>query len=118
MKNILFVMSQPPYCGTTLQETLDIVLTAAVFDQHISLLFMDEGVYQIKSGQNPLPQAKKDTSAIFKALEIYQVENYYLETESATEHGLSMDDFFLPVKPVCRKDIHDFMQGFDVVFSD
>jgi tRNA 2-thiouridine synthesizing protein C len=117
MKRYLFVLRKPPHSGAYVQELLDIILTTAAFDQHVSLLLLDDAVFQLKNGQNPDCAGMKDTAAIFKALEIYDVNDIYVEMESLQERGLTVDDLCLPLQTLCRRDIAGLMQGFDRVFS-
>ncbi len=117
MQKFLFVLNQPPHDGLSVQETLDVILTVAAFDQPVSLLLLDDGVFQIKKNQNPGQVALQDTSAVFKALEIYDVHNIYLEAESLQERGLKPDDLQLPVKEVYRKNIASLMKQFQIVYG-
>lgn len=106
-----------PHNGTHLQEKLDLILTAAAFDQAVSLVFLDDAVFQLKKTQNPEKQGLKDTAAIFNALEIYDVNQLYIEVESLQERGLKSEDLSLPVQEVFRKDINRLMKQYDVIFS-
>ncbi len=115
MKKFLFIMDRPPHSGIQLQEKLDIILTTAAFDQKVALLFLDDGVFQLKKGQHPEKQDLKDTSAIFNALEIYDVNKIYTEVESLQQRGMKPSDLSLPVKEYYRKDINELMQGYDLV---
>jgi len=115
MKNFLFIMRSPPHNGIQLQERLDVILTAAAFDQKVALLFLDDGVFQLKKGQQPEKQGLKDTASIFNALEIYDVNDLYTEVESLQERGLKPGDLSLPVKEFYRKDINELMQQYDLV---
>ncbi len=117
MKNILFVLEKPPFQGIALQETLDMILTSAVFDQQVALLFLGCGVLSIKSEQNPSNSELKDTAAIFKALEIYDVKDFYVEIESLQAFGLKPGDLMLPLQEIYRKDVNALMAGSDVVLS-
>ena len=108
-------MQTAPHSGVRLQEILDTILTAAAFDQKVALLFLDEGVFQLKKGQQPEMQGLKDTASIFNALEIYDVNDLYTEVESLQERGLKPSDLTLPVKEFYRKDINQLMQQYDVV---
>ena len=94
---------------------LDIILTTAAFDQYVSLLLLDDGVFQLKNGQHPDCAGMKDTAAILNALEIYDVNDIYTELESLQERGLKVGNLCLPVQALPRKDIAGLMQGFDVV---
>ncbi|WP_031432668.1 sulfurtransferase complex subunit TusC [Methylomarinum vadi] len=117
MRKILFVMSHAPHHGTDLQETLDIVLTAAAFDQRVSLLFLDDGVLQLHQGQSPEKFKLKDTAAIFRALEIYDVRDYFIEVESLQERGLKPGNLILPVREVYRRNINELISHHDVILS-
>jgi tRNA 2-thiouridine synthesizing protein C len=117
MKSYLFVLRKPAHSGTYVQEMLDIILTTAAFDQKVSLLFLDDGVFQLKSGQHPEKAGVKDTAAIFKALEIYDVKDLFAEVESLQERGLKPGDLSLPVYEFYRSDIAALIKRFDVVFA-
>lgn len=115
MKKLLFIMRSTPHAGIQLQEKLDVVLTAAAFDQQVALLFLDDGVFQLKKGQKPEKQGLKDTASIFNALEIYDVNDLYMEVESLQERGLKPGDLSLPVQELYRKDINQLIKQFDVI---
>ncbi len=116
MKKFLFIMRTAPHSGIQLQERLDIVLTTAAFDQQVALLFLDDGVFQLKKLQQVEQQGLKDTLAIFNALEIYDVNDLYIEVESLQERGLKPGDLSLPVKEFYRKNINQLIQRYDVIF--
>ncbi len=117
MKRYLFVLRKPPHLGIHTQEMLDIILTTAAFDQSVSLLLLDDGVFLLKKNQHPESVGMKDTAAIFMALEIYDVNDIYTETESLQERGLEANDLCLPVQNLHRKEIAGLLKRFDVVFE-
>ena len=53
MKSYLFVLQKPAHSGAYAQEMLDIILTTAAFDQAVSILLLDDGVFQLKKGEHP-----------------------------------------------------------------
>jgi len=117
MKKYLFILRSAPHNGCHAQEMLDIILTTAAFDQHVSLLLLDDAVFQLKKNQQATKQGYKDTAAIFKALEIYDVEDIYVETESLQKYGLKSVDLLLPITELSRKKIIALMKSYDLVFS-
>ena len=117
MKNYLFVLRKPAHSGALVQEMLDIILTTAAFDQKVCILLLDDGVFQLKNNQHPENAGMKDTAAIFKALEIYEVNTIYVEVESLQERGLKPSDLCLPAQVFYRSDIAGLMKQFDVVFA-
>lgn len=117
MKKYLFVLRKPAHSGAYLQEMLDIILTTAAFDQSVSILWLDDAVFQLKNHQHPEITGMKDTAAMLQSLSLYDVTNLYIETESLQEHGLTLNALSLPVQALHRQEIGAFMQGFDVVFA-
>ena len=115
MKKFLFIMRTPPHSGIHVAEMLDIILTTAAFDQQVSLLLLDDGVFQIKAHQNPALLEMKDSASIYKALEIYDVHDIYVELESLQERGLKPGDLIMPVREIYRKDVNNLMQENDII---
>lgn len=118
MKNYLFILRHLPHLSSHLQEILDQLLTTAAFDQGVSVLFLDDGVLQLKVAQNPAALALKDTAAVFQALQIYDVEQLFVEEESLQERGLRAVDLILPVQLIRRAEINALMQRHDVLIPD
>lgn len=117
MKKYLVIMHCSPHGSIHVQEQLDVILTLAAFDRPVSLLFLDAGVFQLLRGQSTEKYGYKQTVAIFDALALYDVDDLWIETESLREKGLVIDQLTLPVKPIDRSGLHDFMSGFDVIFG-
>ena len=117
MKKYLFVLRKSPHSGSHVQEMLDIILTTAAFDQEVALLFVDDGIFQIKREQHPAKFAMKDTAAIFNALEIYDIHKIYAEVESLQDRGMKPGHLQLSVQEVYRKDIAGLMSAYDIVFG-
>ena len=117
MKKILFIVHSKPHSGLDVQEKLDVILTTAAFDQQIALLFLDGGIFQIYKNQQPEKQGLKETASILNTLEMFDVTELYIETESLREKGLKISQLSLPVKLCDRKDVNSLIQQFDVVIS-
>ncbi len=110
-------MRTSPHNGVQLQEKLDVILTAAAFDQHVALLFLDDGVFQLKKGQKAEKYGLKDTASIFNALEIYDVHELYAEAESLQERGFQTTDLSLSVEVCYRKDVNKLLKQYDLILS-
>jgi tRNA 2-thiouridine synthesizing protein C len=116
-KSYLFVLRSAPHSGLAVQEMLDIVLTTAAFEQQVALLLLDDAVFVLKNNQQPEKYQLKDTSAIFKALEIYDVNDIYVEIESLEERGLKRLDLNFPVQTVERQKVATLMKQYSIVFA-
>lgn len=118
MKKYLFVMRHMPHLTSHVQEALDQMLTTAAFDQAVSVLFLDDGVFQLKTQQNPGGMALKNTAAIFTALELYEIKDVFVEAESLADRGLLADDLILSVRSIPRADVNELIRRHDVVVPD
>ncbi|MEM7260240.1 MAG: sulfurtransferase complex subunit TusC, partial [Pseudomonadota bacterium] len=98
-------------------ESLETVLIGAAFDQDVSMLFIDDGVYQLKKEQNPDNIEFKNFSKAYRALEMYDVEKLFVEAESLQERGLSEDDLLVDVEIISRASVPELIDQQDVVLS-
>jgi tRNA 2-thiouridine synthesizing protein C len=116
-KKFMFVNRKAPYGTVYALESLEVVLITAAFDQDVSLVFLDDGVYQLKKGQQTKGIETKNFSPTYRALEGYDVEKLYVERESLEARGLEEEDLLVPVTVLGREELGDLMQQQDVVLS-
>ncbi len=92
IKKFLYVNRKAPYGTIYALESLEVVLIGAAFDQHVSLAFLDDGVFQLTKGQDTKAIGVKNFSPTFRALGDYEVTRFYVEKEALEERGLSAGD--------------------------
>ena len=117
VKKFMYVNRRAPYGTVYALEALEVVLMGAAFDQDVSVLFMDDGVFALKKGQDTSASDMKNFSPAYRALEMYDVEKLYVERESLECRGLTEDDLLVPVEVLGSKAVGDLMLEQDVVFS-
>ncbi len=93
------------------------VLIAAAFDQDVSLVFLDDGVFQLKKTQQTKGIETKNFSPTYRALEGYDVEKLYVEKESMDARGLTEDDLLVDVTVLGSVEMGALMNEQDVVLS-
>ena len=91
-KKFLYVNRKAPHGSIYAQESLEVVLIAAAFEQDVSLAFIDDGVYQLMQNQDTAALGSKNFSPTYKALGDYEVSKIYVEQESLELRGLTKDD--------------------------
>ncbi len=111
-------MRNLPHVSSHVQETLDQILTTAAFDQSVSVLFLGDGVFQLKTRQDSQAMVLKNTAAIFTALELYEITDVFVEAESLADRGLILDDLILPVRAIPRAEVNALMRRQDVIVPD
>jgi tRNA 2-thiouridine synthesizing protein C len=117
VKKFLYVNRKAPYGTIYALESLEVVLIAAAFEQDVSLLFADDGVYQLMKGQKTDGIGMKNFSPTYRALEGYDVEKLYVDRESMQARGLSEEDLLVDVQILDRAAIGEMMEQQDVVLS-
>jgi|TARA_B110000438_G_C15747706_1_gene621497 tRNA 2-thiouridine synthesizing protein C len=117
IKKFMYVNRKPPYGTVYALEGLEVVLITAAFDQDVSMVFVDDGVFQIKKDQETSGINMKNFSPTYRALEGYEVEKVYAEKESLEARGMSRDDLVIPVEILSSTEIADLMDSQDVIVS-
>lgn len=116
-KKILFLNRSAPHATSSAQESLDVLLMASAFDQQITVVFMDDGVFQLKSNQDTQGSAIKNFTQAFKALPLYGIENIFVDEDSLTTRGLKKEDLLINVKLVNTQKLTDIFKQQDAIFN-
>ena len=117
IKKLMYVNRKAPYGTIYALESLEVVLIGAAFDQDVSLVFMDDGVYQLKKGQDTKATEMKNFSPTYRALEMYDVEKLFVSKDSMDERGLVVDDLIVPVEVLDASQLADLMEEQDVILT-
>lgn len=116
-KVLTFISRRAPYGQGNAKALLDMVLSAAVFDQQVNYVFMDDGVQQLRRGQDPAAIDAKNLSAAFSALPLYDVTNIYVDAESLQRRGLTPDQLVIDTIACDGDKIAELIRQSDVVFN-
>jgi len=92
VKKFLYLNRKAPYGTIYAWESLEVVLIGAAFDQEVSVMFLDDGVYELVKGQNTAAIGMKNFSPTYRTLGDYEVKNIYVDRDSLEARGLSEDD--------------------------
>lgn len=117
VKKFMYVNRRAPHGTIYAQESLEVVLIGAAFEQDVSIVFLDDGVYQIRKDQDTSAIGTKNFTKTFRALEMYDVEKLYVERESMEARGMTVDDLNVPVEMKTSEEIGRLMEEQDVILS-
>jgi len=117
VKKFMFLNRKAPYGTVYALESLEVVLITATFDQDVSVVFMDDGVFELAKGQNTKAIEMKNFSPTYRALDGYDVEKLYVERESMEARGLTEADLVVPVQVLSSAEMGQLMAAQDVVLS-
>ncbi len=117
VKKFMFVNRKAPYGTIYALESLEVVLITATFDQDVSLVFIDDGVYELLKGQETKGIGIKNHSKTYRALDGYDVEKLYVDRASLEQRGLTEKDLLVPVEVLDTQEMGQLMAEQDVILS-
>jgi len=117
VKKFMYINRRAPYGTIYALEGLEVALVGAAFEQDVSMVFIDDGVFQLKKEQDTIETGMKNFSPTYRALEMYDVEKLYVEKESLEARGLSEDDLLVPVQVLEATALAELIDTQDVVLN-
>jgi len=127
-KRFAFVNRKAPYGSIYALEILEMVLISAAFEQHAIIAFIDDGVYQIKKGQDARILGMKNFAPTYGVIEMEKEDadedddidmewRIVVEEESMVARGLTKDDFVLGVEVLPSSELSELLNAQEVVLS-
>lgn len=116
-KSVLLISRQAPWAGIGAAEALDIALAAGAFDLPLSILFMDDGVFQLLDQQNPQQLEQKDLSANLQALPIFGIEQLYVAQQCLSLRGLEHSLLAIAAEQLDDQQIQQLIRQYDFVMT-
>jgi len=126
-KKTLFILRNSPYGSARAQEGVEAVMAASVFEQQLTVLFMDEGVWQLHSHQqsrgvvdestlarNP---DRKNIAAQIESFPLYDINTIYVDRKALKRFGLPASELILEPELVGNKAICELIAAHDVVLT-
>jgi tRNA 2-thiouridine synthesizing protein C len=104
-----------PYSNVIGQEGLDAVLVGAAFDQELSILFLHDGVFQVKDGQASGSSGIKQYTKTFGALEDFGVEKLFVHENSMAARGLTTSQLLIEATVLDNDDVAKLISNQDQV---
>ena len=117
IKRFCYINRKAPYGTIYAHEMLESVLVASAFEQDVSVVFIDDGVFQLKKEQDTSSIGVKNFSPTFRALAHYDIEKIYVERESLASRGLTQEDLIIDVEVLGSAELSLIIDEQDVVLS-
>jgi len=93
-KKLLFVLRHSPYGSSLAKEGIDAILATSVYEQALSVLFIDDGVFQLSKQQNSNKIGEKNIYKLLSAFELYDIDALFACSDSLLERGLHATTIF------------------------
>lgn len=116
-KSMLVICQHAPWSGSMAKETLDLVLAGGAFDLPISLLFLEDGVFQLIQNQQPQSIEQKDLTANLQALPLFGITELLVVEQSLVSRGLTTQQLLHPVKLISQESLSSLLPHYDIVMA-
>jgi tRNA 2-thiouridine synthesizing protein C len=113
--SILFIFNKPPYGGEQSKEALDMALAHAAFDEKVSLLFIDRGIWNLVDDQMPKIVGIREFTRLFKGLSLYDIEDVYLCETALESNKLSLEQLMIVPELVSQQHVQELISKHDRV---
>jgi tRNA 2-thiouridine synthesizing protein C len=113
---VLFIASRSPWSGAAAAAGADVLMTAAVFEQPLSVVFCGDGVWQLLAGQDGDELKVKTLSRIFPAFELYDIRQVKVLASSLAERTLHRHDLVIDVELVTDEQLRELIALSKAVF--
>lgn len=115
-KHLGFVFRSSPYAGLNAREGIEALFASAVFDPKLSVIFRDDGVFQLLN-VNTNNEHTKNTSKMLASLPLYGIDELLAEKESLAARKIDISSIKLPLKLFDRSEFHRIAGNCDHILS-
>jgi len=116
-KKTLLILRRAPYGDGLTRAALDVALAAAAFEQDISVLFMDDGVWQLLPQQHANAIDSKSVQRTLASFGLYDINTFYVEEASLAARNLSPTLLEGPIELIAGDKLASFLDSHEQLLS-
>ena len=116
---LAFLFRTAPHGNAISREGLDALLAATAFcdEEEICVFFIDDGVLNLLDGQNPELLLQKDFIRTFKLLDLYDIEQRFVCTDSLDQYNLQTEQLIISAEKIDRTSLINKLSQAEKVFT-
>lgn len=88
----MFTIRRPPHGSIYVYEALEVKLIMSAYDADLTVIYLDDGVFAVKKGQDTSALGIKEYEPTCKALVDYDVSRVFVDRRSMEERGMNEQD--------------------------
>ncbi|EWH10386.1 DsrE family protein [Catenovulum agarivorans DS-2] len=111
------VFTQSPFATDKGKEGLELALTLATYEQPIALFFTGQAPLQLAKNINSDLLQRKNYTQGFNALDLYDIEQVYINAQSLDELQLNQRDLSIAAQVLSTEEFVAKLSHFDVVLQ-
>jgi tRNA 2-thiouridine synthesizing protein C len=113
---LLFIAGKGPWATAAPAACADLMMTAAVFDQDVGVVFCGDGVYQLLCDQDGGALGQKTLAKLFPALELYNITRVYVEASALQLRGFSAAELLIRAQSIGPEELRTLIDSSKAVF--
>jgi len=121
MKNtIAFVFRSAPFASSAGREGVDAVLATTAYTDEVGVFFMADGVYHLRSGQQPALLDAKDHLSMLKLFNLYDINQIFVSAESLESRHLDIHqliDIGCSIVPLAQAVFSETLRHYAIVLT-
>ena len=116
---LAFLFRTAPHGNAISREGLDALLAATAFcdEEETGVFFVDDGVLNLLDGQNPELLLQKDFIRTFKLLDLYDIEQRFVCTDSLDQYNLNTEQLIISAEKIDRTSLINKLSQAEKVFT-
>ena len=116
---LAFLFRTAPHGNAISREGLDALLAATAFcdEEDIGVFFIDDGVLNLLDGQNSELLLQKDFIRTFKLLDLYDIEQRFVCTDSLDQYNLHTEQLIISAEKIDRTSLINKLSQAEKVFT-
>lgn len=116
-KRIALLNRTSPFSTQQSKDSLDIALIAASFEQEVTLVFMDDGIFQLLKEQDGEKINRKGTHKSIEALSFYDIDKVYIDGASLRARNVSPADLVIDTELLTTEQLAALLHQQDIVLN-
>ncbi|MGD2248652.1 MAG: sulfurtransferase complex subunit TusC [Candidatus Methanofastidiosia archaeon] len=115
---MLVIFRQAPYGTSYTGEGVRVLSSLAAFEVDVQVVFMDDGVFGLKKGQNPEELDMKSLGKGLQQVLSFGAQTIFVDANSLQERGINKEDLIdMDITLVDSAKIHDLMEETSAVLT-
>lgn len=115
-QEVIFIATRSSWSGSSAAAGADLLMTTAVFEQPVRVVFCGDGVWQLLADQSGDALKMKTLSRIFPAFELYDIRQVQVSDSALRERGLTKRDLVIATSAVSDDEIRALIASSKAVF--
>jgi tRNA 2-thiouridine synthesizing protein C len=108
---LLLIFRHGPYGYPGSRGGYDLALAAAAFEQPVSILFIDDGVWHLLPGQSADRIDRKSIEKTLASLSLYDIDRLYVDAASLHSRGLAPGDLVAGLSAIDGEQARSLVDG-------